>query len=156
MYPIWEGTTNILSLEFMKVISKTPSLVNQFVQRMRAIRTAAEKCGEVRHEIACLADSVAQWQTHLNSCGRDIIEHFARTLAFNTSFILIAHGLLHVWTSTKSDQDYSTLRFWVNRLSRELTGPPSTDEIKQKKVLGLDNMKGIGNLDSRGMMRAKL
>ena len=35
--PIWEGTTNILSLDFMKVVMKSPRLVPIFGKRLKAI-----------------------------------------------------------------------------------------------------------------------
>jgi acyl-CoA dehydrogenase len=41
VYSIWEGTTNVLSLEFFKVVKKNPELVSEFSQKFMKIIQAS-------------------------------------------------------------------------------------------------------------------
>jgi len=104
--PIWEGTTNVLSLDVLRVLSKTGSLapIEQEV-RERVARAADGDCARAgQAAVSAIAHARAWWQS-ASACGRTALEAGARRFALTLGrafelALLVDHA---AWSAAHGD-----------------------------------------------------
>ncbi|MGH8373251.1 MAG: acyl-CoA dehydrogenase family protein, partial [Gammaproteobacteria bacterium] len=88
---IWEGTTNVLSLDVLRVLEQTEALqifAADTRQRLEPVRKPElQDC--LQNALTSLAELEA-WSTNAASAGRDVLETGARRFAFSLARIRIA------------------------------------------------------------------
>jgi alkylation response protein AidB-like acyl-CoA dehydrogenase len=116
VYPIWEGTTNVLALDTLRALSAVG--VAPLIEAAAALLTEA---GDDRHDIRASLDAAAVWlsaQAH----DRDALEAGARGLAFTLARAFAAALLARhaTWAERSGDdRPRAALRFLASRgLSR--------------------------------------
>lgn len=129
--PIWEGTTNVLSHDLLRVLATSKgqawTTFKQVVaQRIADIEPALAKmdkdmAGRITKTVASLRASLAELEQFLTSClgggdpkaGLHTLEMHARTLAFAMSRIYMASGLSVHALHTGQHLDWVVLERWV-------------------------------------------
>jgi len=116
VYPIWEGTTNVLALDTLRALSAVG--VTPLIETATALLAEA---GDDRHDIRASLDAAAVWlsaQAH----DRDALEAGARGLAFTLARVFAAALLARhaAWAERSGDdRPRAALRFLASRgLSR--------------------------------------
>jgi len=116
VYPIWEGTTNVLALDALRALSAVG--VTPLIETAAALLAEA---GDDRHDIRASLDAAAVWlsaQAH----DRDALEAGARGLAFTLARAFAAALLARhaAWAERSGDdRPRAALRFLASRgLSR--------------------------------------
>jgi len=160
--PIWEGTTNILSLDLLRAIMKWPKSLDTFYDHLRddlATQDIQQKDDSSKSQclnldamtdktliaaVETLSKKLDAWYKSTINIVRNkgYMEFFSRTLAFNMCLLYICHKLLVVYTVTKDDQDFETFMYWVARLEKEYEAPQEPRMLEcfvaREKMMGLD------------------
>lgn len=125
VFSIWEGATNVLSLDLMRVLEKTSALSSFFQEAERILKIADHS--ELRERLQNLQKLTA------SSKAVDLIAS-SKTLAFHLAE-LYAALLMHEWSA--SDQKINpsiamALKHWLLRTDRfELTSSTFEQEARQ-------------------------
>jgi len=126
---IWEGTTNILSLDVIRVISHEPTILKTFgndvLDRIKGntIQQLDTHCKQIQEIVTSIIkfapSSVA------------VAEFSARDLAFTIARIYAASLLLEQANWSKSPEDIFTVQFWcTQRPLSSLDLAPRTAELQ--------------------------
>jgi hypothetical protein len=120
--PIWEGTTNVLSLDVLRAIEKTsgfPAFVADARQRIVAIRGEALHASASR--VAEALDALESFTEQIMEQGRDFAELHARAFSFAIARIACAVYLLEQaqW-SLAAGQDAAAVPAAIRWCAREL------------------------------------
>ena len=127
--PIWEGTTNILSLDLLRAIMKWPRCLDGFYDNLKRDLSTQDTSSMTDKTLASAIDGLSakleNWYETIIGVVRftEYMEFYCRTLAFNMSLLYICHKLLIIYTVTKDDRDFETFLHWCNRLEREYEAP---------------------------------
>ena len=127
--PIWEGTTNILSLDLLRAIMKWPKSLDILYDHLLGLLSTQDLKNmtdkTLKEAVEKLDKFLLSWYKSTMHIVRnkEYMEFFARTLAFNISLLYICHKLLVVYTATKEDKDFETFLYWIGRLEREYEDP---------------------------------
>lgn len=119
--PIWEGTTNVLSLDLLRAMSAGRGLAPLVAEvRRRLDGVAAAAGGEPASLVAPLRESATaleEWERRLALAGRDAVEVEARSLAYAvarlyTGALLLDHA---AWASSSGlgGAPLDAARHWV-------------------------------------------
>jgi hypothetical protein len=127
--PIWEGTTNVLSHDLLRVLATSKGQAWKVFQRVLEGRIANVEAGAGKAEkemqtriakvVAGLKTSMAELETFLGGCmtsgkkGMHALEMHARTLAFAMSRVYMASALSVHALHTNQHADWVTLERWV-------------------------------------------
>lgn len=117
--PIWEGTTNVLSLDLLRALSKTGSLE----PIAREVRTCVAGCdGEVAHVAEAATRAVDHAQAWLGKTleagGPAAVEAGARRLAMTLGRALQAALLVREATRAKAENDHAKPAAAARRYAR--------------------------------------
>ena len=111
--PVWEGTTNILSLDVLRVL-KHPKIgtmvMNAFQNRVKECCKNMGKHGEY------ITQQMALFQTFMNKYNSNIkiLEMFARDISFTLSRIYAGSLLCEQYKHSKDKTDAITLQKFIN------------------------------------------
>lgn len=111
---IWEGTTNVLSLDVLRVLEKTAALktfVADISKRVESVRLP-----ELTQELERITKAVAEiaaWSDKAGSAGRDVVEGGARRFAFSLARTRIA--VLLAEAAQTDVVDVSLVRRWCRK-----------------------------------------
>ncbi|CAI2363229.1 unnamed protein product [Moneuplotes crassus] len=146
--PIWEGTTNILSLDLLRAIIKWPKSLDVLYDHLSSLLSLFDIKNidqpSLKEAVEKLSARLDSWYKSTINIVRNkqYMEFFARTLAFNISLLYICHKLLMMYHITKGDKEFETLLFWVNRLEKEYEAPKEPRMYEcysaREKMMGLD------------------
>lgn len=122
VFPIWEGATNVLSLDMLRVMQKSESLqtlLKDVGQRMQAIRSSAlEVCARgLKTQLADFEKSVQMWMRS----SPEVQIASSRSLAFYLAR-LYAYVLLLSWANAESDANRKTLMPWIEHYGENFLG----------------------------------
>ena len=129
---IWEGTTNVLSLDFIRALQKDEgalSSLNQFFARVFIENVFSEaKTGNSQRNQETIRRTILKYNQlagDLNSIFKQNklkdFEFFVRDIAFGTSRLLCAAYLLQHFLISGLEQDLEIFLRWVNM--KELYAP---------------------------------
>ncbi|MFP5519843.1 MAG: acyl-CoA dehydrogenase family protein [Bdellovibrionia bacterium] len=112
---IWEGTTNVLSLDLLRAFEKDKAdlaLVEEFVELIKQIKSKESQ--------QCLQEAVQKWQKQLckaKELGSEILQREARVLAFKfaETYIAILTTLFAEKTQQAWDQKVAT--YWQQKVT---------------------------------------
>jgi alkylation response protein AidB-like acyl-CoA dehydrogenase len=120
--PIWEGTTNVLSLDVLRAIEKTNGLsavLGNAEQRLRAIRADALSPSATRVRDALVA--IGAFAARAADEGREFAERHARSLSFSIAGTIAALLLLeHAEWAVANTADPSHVAAAARWCSRDL------------------------------------
>ncbi|HEX6627062.1 MAG TPA: acyl-CoA dehydrogenase family protein [Gemmatimonadaceae bacterium] len=134
--PIWEGTTNVLSLDTMRAIEKVDALsvwCNDVRARVRGIqRTELGAC------IKSVSDAIEQIETHFsNRADKDSSQVGARALSFSIARVETATLLLEQAEALGDESSSIAARRWCARPLASLI-ETSPAHITESRTLLLD------------------
>jgi alkylation response protein AidB-like acyl-CoA dehydrogenase len=164
--PIWEGTTNILSLDLLRAILKYPLSLDIFYDHLKNdLATQDINSLTPFHKAAVekLSKILDLWYKSIISIARDkkYMEYHSRDFAIHMSMLYICHKLMVVYTATKNEQDYETFLFWVKRLSsieHEYSVPKESRMLEcylaRDKLMALDEIQSQQQLPNE--LKAKI
>lgn len=117
--PIWEGTTNVLSLDLLRALSKTGSLE----PIAREVRSATAGCdadlASVAEQAARAVDHAQAWLARtLDAGGPTAVEAGARRLALTLGRALEAALLVREATRAKAENDHAKPAAAARRFAR--------------------------------------
>lgn len=159
--PIWEGTTNVQALDFLRAIEKERSgfkvlmaAINLPVQESDLCKeTVAKQLSQIQTNLALIVKFLAE-----NVSKANVIVWNARKIARNISLAFIA-SLCHKLVNTMHFQpnDVALREFWLNRClfeweSLQVLPDNKLQEIKDR-LISADFGK---ETDKRGLFRPKL
>ena len=100
--PIWEGTTNVLSLDVLRVFSTRPKALGCWKSRINSILNSAKQRGVYCNDFDVIHQSVDTVVQFVSSLGQEKLraELYARELAFSIAQTQIAAILLEYTSST--------------------------------------------------------
>jgi len=111
--PIWEGTTNILSLDVVRAVQKTKGEVLQaFLSKVTQIDQMAEKSPQLKKVSSKVLDAVQQ-SFAMISKNPELLEHGARDFAFTLAHTYIATLLVEFALKTGSELDCEVASAWI-------------------------------------------
>lgn len=134
VFSIWEGATNVLSLDLMRVLEKTSALTSFFKEAERIL-----KLGEVKEPDSAkeLRVRVSQLQKLATSANPSELVASSKALAFHLAQLYSALLMLE-WAASDSSQQQrlsSALKHWLLRFSAfELV--PSTFAVDARQFFG--------------------
>ncbi len=118
--PIWEGTTNVLSLDVLRVLAK-PEVIKSFAEDIQTRLTLATD-EAIKDECSEINQALEQTQNFLQSNNTDVMEANARKLAFSLARIfissLLVEHLQHCRDSgdtQSADRLLETLGYWLKK-----------------------------------------
>lgn len=142
--PIWEGTTNILCLDVLRVLSKQPDIISVYVDDIQRRLSTAK-------DLSDLQESVSNVSSGMEALVQFLIQHqdklliASRDLAFSMTRVYI--GALAIeqaaWKGS-SKEDILTAKRWCQQelttVTRKLQlGLYSTEAVRNDSQLVLDN-----------------
>jgi alkylation response protein AidB-like acyl-CoA dehydrogenase len=118
--PIWEGTTNVLSLDVLRAIDKTnglAALLSDARQRLEEIRT--DSLRQLTGRVSQALDAIETFAEHAAQRGRSFAEMHARAFSFAIARTVAALCLLEQaqWSLTRGGDatDVSAATRWCAR-----------------------------------------
>ena len=139
VFPIWEGATNVLSLDMLRVMQKTKAVEALFVDihsRLQRAAVAGDSEGAVnvtRQAVDQLEVSLQQWQGSLalaqEASGRGLAFHLAR---------LYALVLLLDWSAQSAKDEQKVFAPWIRRYLNGFLGiwsPSSIEDCDRVKEM---------------------
>lgn len=139
VFPIWEGATNVLSLDLLRVIQKSDALQilgKNLMARMNAMKSSALKDlgAKLGHQVDELEKQLKAWST----LPPDVSVASARPLAFHLAW-LYAYALLLRWVDQEGDAVQKKMLPWVSMMSQRLKSwtPLSAKECESAKNIWL-------------------
>ncbi len=83
VFPIWEGTTNVLSLDVLRVLERSPEALSVFAKEVRRITDTSKNCSpEVRATIGVRLEQLQKWSATLLTQRNEVQQRYARHFAF--------------------------------------------------------------------------
>lgn len=135
--PIWEGTTNVLSLDALRAVARDDALPATVAEVHRAAATAGEdaRLGDVARRATDAADAAAAWLTGPDAEDRAAVEHGARRWALTLGRALQAALLVEqaAWDLAEGEQRGRAVaeRFVADGIDllQPLDGPAARDDL---------------------------
>jgi len=157
--PIWEGTTNILSLDLLRACHREPKAIECLENYLN------ENAKGASDSVTKTIENIFGFLKESRSFSPQLLEFNARKLSFNMSRLIITTLAHRVYSDSQSDgisqyesMDKALLDHWTKRMEMEfepLDLQISTDEIN-KQFLELFSDDIGEDVDSRGEMRSRL
>eukprot|EP01119_Soliformovum_irregulare_P016668 TRINITY_DN4863_c0_g1_i2.p1 TRINITY_DN4863_c0_g1~~TRINITY_DN4863_c0_g1_i2.p1 ORF type:complete len:487 (+),score=136.83 TRINITY_DN4863_c0_g1_i2:336-1796(+) len=141
---IWEGTTNVLSLDVWRPILGTPGNFSTFISRIfKNMEGAHGKLEQVRKVVEI---SVERIQKHVESVKAEIPENSARDFAYSLARTYIASLMVCHAVWSKQEKDVNMALRWVHDKPMEFSGEirPGDREIAMD-VDASGRMRGVGD-----------
>jgi putative acyl-CoA dehydrogenase len=143
VFPIWEGATNVLSLDMVRVVQKQgfKALQADITQRLKSIRNA-----DLEFHARGLEASVMEFEKSLQMWTRTTQEAqlaSSRSLAFFLGR-LYAFTLLLNWADAESEANRQTLLPWVEQFGESFVGhwlPVSDEECGRRQRIWRERLK---------------
>lgn len=111
--PIWEGTTNILSLDVVRAVQKTKGEVLQaFLSKVAQVDQMAESSPQLKKVSSTVLNAV-QESFAMISKNPELLEYGARDFAFTLAHTYIATLLVEFALKTGSELDCEVASSWI-------------------------------------------
>mmetsp|Transcript_5253 Transcript_5253/g.6979 ORF Transcript_5253/g.6979 Transcript_5253/m.6979 type:complete len:606 (+) Transcript_5253:138-1955(+) len=154
--PIWEGTTNILSLDLLRACQREPEAIAHLENYLRKNARGGSLL------ISGMIDRIFSYlKNDMPSLSRDMMEANARKLSFNVSRLLIASVANRVYQEAGKGEfetgDKAVLDHWLNRMEKEYEALElgiTEKELREYESLFSNDLGQ--NLDKRGERRSRL
>jgi len=131
--PIWEGTTNTLSLDVIRVITKSP-------ESLTALKLSLDK----------RLDQASQVVFGFEKFEHNLLEWNAKRITMNLSKLLVTDLVLKMADKTNHPDDVSLADYWLQKLEHlEKMSTPKSFKKVDKNEFGK-------NRDTRGIVRSSL
>eukprot|EP01116_Phalansterium_solitarium_P008542 TRINITY_DN22461_c0_g1_i1.p1 TRINITY_DN22461_c0_g1~~TRINITY_DN22461_c0_g1_i1.p1 ORF type:complete len:598 (+),score=239.55 TRINITY_DN22461_c0_g1_i1:131-1924(+) len=156
---IWEGTTNVLSLDILRVLARSPASFDEYFRTVAAqVAKAPASLSDVAAEITAAAADLRRQLEKVASQDAATTEAGARALAFSLSSTYIASLLVEHAVWSKRPVDEAIARRWT-RL-HPLVEVRSADWARQDAAIALDldpsgRARGSGDVAPNGKPRAR-
>jgi len=135
--PIWEGTTNVLSHDLLRVLAQSSDSLTAFVEVVK------QRLGQVPSSQTVLAEQVAfalsQVLNFVKSAPRVLHEARSRDLAFSMSRVYIASCLLQHASWSQKDEDWAVATHWIRFAAPLVCAGLHEDSIKLVRSVALDS-----------------
>jgi alkylation response protein AidB-like acyl-CoA dehydrogenase len=133
VFPIWEGATNVLSLDMLRVLQKggaLASLKEDMIQHLKAVRDA--EIGPFRDQIMAKLQTLELRLSAWSKASADDQIGAARDLAFHLGW-LYATVLVASWADQESPENKKTLSVWLAQMLRQAGEwkPREHDELER-------------------------
>lgn len=112
---IWEGTTNVLSLDVLRVFKKEnsfPIFANEIVEKLEGLD---EEYGPEKEKIKSQLEQLSRSLQELGRASTDVFQSHARELAFSMAQLMSAALMLEHAHNTQRDVDKLTARVYGQR-----------------------------------------
>ncbi|XP_014786027.1 acyl-CoA dehydrogenase family member 11 [Octopus bimaculoides] len=110
--PIWEGTTNILSLDVLRALHSSKEILESFGNNVRMLVSSASQ-HELLNTASCNVVKAMDETMQMMISNKDVLASAARDLAFSFARIYISALLLRHATSPESTpSDVKTALYW--------------------------------------------
>jgi hypothetical protein len=144
--PIWEGTTNVLSLDALRAVAREDALRSWArLCRGRLAALASSPLADAVARVTAALDELEAWWSRAASEGPELLEASARRVALRTAALAAAVPLVEQGVfglgSGRGERSARAAASWVaERLGAPLAGAPHPDERqRESRVLsGLD------------------
>ena len=178
---IWEGTTNVLSMDVWRPVLKENAL-QHFVNAVSRKCSGAEKSSGsslpqdlagAPQEIMRNLELLVNYAKHVGGAGKMVLlEANARYFAMSLARIYIAALMLEqaLWAVKQGDKcptdpksDIAAARYWIFRkpLVEAMEHPLTEQQLASVASLAMDHdpktgkPRGVGDIDARGLPRAR-
>jgi hypothetical protein len=144
VFPIWEGATNVLSLDMLRVMQKSQAMAalqRDIESRLQSIRSMA-----LEFHVRGLKTQLAEFQKNLQMWTRapqEAQQASARSLAFYLGRIY-AFVLLLSWADAESEANQKVMASWIEQFGENFLGawrPVSDDECGRNKRMWNERLK---------------
>jgi putative acyl-CoA dehydrogenase len=143
VFPIWEGATNVLSLDMLRVLQKSnalQALKEDVFARLKGVRSP--ELGSYRDQIQTKLQGL---ELRLNAWAKAAPDDqiaSCRDLAFHLAW-LYASVLAITWTDHETPENKKTLTAWLTQLLRQAGDwkPKDSDEIQRAKEIWQTSLK---------------
>eukprot|EP00088_Acartia_fossae_P033683 TRINITY_DN34511_c0_g1_i2.p1 TRINITY_DN34511_c0_g1~~TRINITY_DN34511_c0_g1_i2.p1 ORF type:complete len:627 (-),score=103.98 TRINITY_DN34511_c0_g1_i2:156-2036(-) len=113
--PIWEGTTNILSLDVVRAITKTKGeVLKAFMAKISQVENQVKDSAELK-DLAKEVTQTVQKSFAIIQKQPEILEHCARDLSFTLANTYIAALLIEHANRTRDPLDAEVVSSWMKR-----------------------------------------
>ena len=144
VFPIWEGATNVLSLDMVRVLQKTNSLAalkEDVSARLKAAQAAGlETYAQAMHlAVQKLEINLAVWL----ASPADAQMASARSLAFFLGR-LYSGALLLSWAAQESEANRQSLKPWLEQFMKGYLGqwhPLGVDECERRRKMWMERLE---------------
>mmetsp|Transcript_20381 Transcript_20381/g.40069 ORF Transcript_20381/g.40069 Transcript_20381/m.40069 type:complete len:714 (-) Transcript_20381:71-2212(-) len=148
--PIWEGTTNTLSLDLLRVAAREPEALEAMYNELRGLAPEGDAGNAMRGEVDKVFGYIKS-----NAMNLEHFEWNARRLTMNISRLYICGLAARTAASTKHAEDFALYEYWLDRVVRhyEPMTDPSVHEMYRKT---LSTKINGAKLDENGNIRSVL
>ncbi|MBC7371357.1 MAG: acyl-CoA dehydrogenase family protein, partial [Bdellovibrionaceae bacterium] len=124
VFPIWEGTTNVLSLDLLRAIEKEnalPAFLKDVAQRVAQMMNNPMAGQQLKAEVQAIEKSLKDLQDYFlkivngQAAGQEDLQTSARYFAFGVANIYAATLMTEFALHTKDIRDIETARRWCSR-----------------------------------------
>jgi alkylation response protein AidB-like acyl-CoA dehydrogenase len=124
VFPIWEGTTNVLSLDILRAIEKEnafPPFMKDVSQRLQVIMKEPMAGQQLKGEVQAIEKALKDLEAYFHkilsagAAGLEDLQSSARYFAFSLANIYSATLLTEFALHTKDIRDIETARRWCTR-----------------------------------------
>jgi len=164
---IWEGTTNVLSMDVWRPLAAPNALVHLGEFMDTKLRNAPAPLAQTVENIRSSFASLKRFAE--NAAGdQGVLEASARRFAYSLSRVYMAALLVEHATWSANDVDVHVANRWVAKSSGIGLGPlamgaPASGDAEWRRIdriLALDldangNARGAGNTTAQGKIRAR-
>lgn len=143
VFPIWEGATNVLALDMLRVLQKTGAVAmfkEDVAHRLKSVR--APELGLIRDQIMTKVQSLElRLGAWAKSAPPDQVAS-GRDLAFHVGW-LFASVLALVWAESESGENRRQLLHWVTQILKSAGDwkPKDADEIQRLREIWQTSLK---------------
>ncbi|GBG30638.1 Acyl-CoA dehydrogenase family member 11 [Hondaea fermentalgiana] len=118
--PIWEGTSNTLSLDLLRVAAREPEALEAMFKELRSMAPGGDAGDALRAEV----DKVFGY-IKANAANLEGFEWNARRLTMNLSRLYICGLAARTAAKTGHKEDFAMYEYWLDRVTRQYE--PMTD-----------------------------
>jgi hypothetical protein len=144
VFPIWEGATNVLSLDMLRVVQKTQglqALLADIQQRLKNLRSPslAPHASVLQIALAAFDKNLQSWMS--SSPSAQVAS--ARSLAFYLGR-LYAFVLLLSWVDTESETNQKIMASWIEQYGENFLGhwqPVSAEACDRGQKMWTERLK---------------
>jgi len=134
--PIWEGTTNVLSHDLLRVLAQSSDSLMAFVEVVRhRVSQVSQPQALLAEQVSVALDRVLDF---VKTAPRVLRDARSRDLAFSMSRVYIASCLLQHASWSQKDEDWAVAAHWIRFAAPLVCAGLHEDSIKLVRSVALD------------------
>jgi hypothetical protein len=157
---IWEGTTNVLSLDVLRALHRTPAVMTHYLQAIQSRLVKFPK--SLGDSVEVIKKGIDEITSFLSASQTpDALQSTAREFAFSLARVYMASLLVEHANWSNKEADIAIAQRWCTRqpLSTICYSSPYVQRLDKIIALDMDNNlrpRGCGDVDEDKQPRARM